>query len=158
MEETWNGERPRESMWMSLAEKHSNGYMEHDEATSCSKARSPMEWYIHEPTHKTFDPKFGLSTRNARTKMEQKLRASQLITSPTWTKPIGKHQSLTLLMILNDTGRCPPGSDLSWLPFVPPGFALRYDTTSTLLAPFLPSFAPERVKLQTPFWDFWIYA
>lgn len=37
--------------------------------TSCSQAGTPMERYGHPPTHRTFNPKFVLSTENAGTKL-----------------------------------------------------------------------------------------
>ena len=46
-----------------------------EEATCYSQEGFPVEGYKHQPTHKTLDPKFFLSKRNARAKMEQRLRA-----------------------------------------------------------------------------------
>ena len=39
--------------------------MEPEEVTSSSQAGTPVEQWRHQPTHKTFNPKFILSTRNA---------------------------------------------------------------------------------------------
>jgi len=39
--------------------------MEPDEFTSCSQAETLVEGQRHQPTHKTFNPKSILSTRNA---------------------------------------------------------------------------------------------
>jgi hypothetical protein len=50
------------------------GAMEPEEVTSCSLAGTPVEQYRHQPTHKNFNPKFILSTRNIGTGDEQRLR------------------------------------------------------------------------------------
>jgi hypothetical protein len=59
-------------MGVTLAMTHSSGDAETEEATSCSKAGTPVELSGHKPTHKTIDPKFILSTRNAGTGNEQR--------------------------------------------------------------------------------------
>jgi hypothetical protein len=46
---------------------HNIGDMKSESATSCSQPGAPVEKYRHQPTHKTFKPKFSLSTRNAGT-------------------------------------------------------------------------------------------
>jgi hypothetical protein len=43
---------------------HSIEDMEPEEATSCIQAGTLVEPQRHQPTHKTFNPKFILSTRN----------------------------------------------------------------------------------------------
>ena len=48
-----------------LAVTYYIGDMELDVATSYSWARTPVEQQRHQPTHKTFNTKFILSTRNA---------------------------------------------------------------------------------------------
>ena len=53
------------SIGMTLAETHSSGDTEHKETSSYSQAGTPVEQQGHQPTHKTFHPKFILSTRNA---------------------------------------------------------------------------------------------
>ena len=62
--ETWDKGGGQESMGVSLAVTHSIGNVGPEEATSCSQARSLMEQQGHQPTHKTFHPKFVLSRRN----------------------------------------------------------------------------------------------
>jgi hypothetical protein len=52
---------------VTLAVTYSIEDMEPPEAISCSKAETPMEQERHQYTHKTFDLKFILSTRNAET-------------------------------------------------------------------------------------------
>jgi hypothetical protein len=49
-------------MGVTLSVTHSTGDMEPEEGTSCRQVGTPMEWY--QPTHKTFNSKFILSTRN----------------------------------------------------------------------------------------------
>jgi hypothetical protein len=53
---------------MSLAVTQSIEDLESEEVTSFSQARTSMEEYGHQPTHKTFYPKCILSTRNAERK------------------------------------------------------------------------------------------
>ena len=65
--ETWDKGGTQESMGVTLAVTHSIGDMEPEEATSFSQAATPVERQRHQPTHKTFNPKFILSTRNADT-------------------------------------------------------------------------------------------
>jgi hypothetical protein len=43
MIETWNREGSQESMWGTLAEKHSNVDMEPEEATSCTQVGPSVE-------------------------------------------------------------------------------------------------------------------
>ena len=53
-------------MEVSLAVTHNIRYMELEEViTSCSQGGTPMERFGQLPTHKTFNPKFILSIRNA---------------------------------------------------------------------------------------------
>ena len=49
---------------VTLAVTHYIGDVEPEETTSC-QAGAPVEQWRHQPTHKTFNPKFILSTRNA---------------------------------------------------------------------------------------------
>jgi hypothetical protein len=44
MPEAWDERGFQESMGVTLAETHSIGDMEHEEAISCSKAGIPVEW------------------------------------------------------------------------------------------------------------------
>ena len=67
MAETWDRAGTQESMGVTLAVTHSIGDMEHEEAISCCQAGTPVERQRHQLTHKTFDPKFIPSTRNAGT-------------------------------------------------------------------------------------------
>jgi hypothetical protein len=46
---------------------HNTGNTEPEEATPYIQAGTPMEQQGHKPIHKTFNPKFILSTRNAGT-------------------------------------------------------------------------------------------
>jgi hypothetical protein len=52
-------------MGMSLAVTHSIRSMKPEEADSCSQSGTPMEQWRNQPTRKTFEPKFVLSTSNA---------------------------------------------------------------------------------------------
>ena len=52
-------------MGVTLALTHYIGDMEPKMAISFSQAGTPVEQQRHQPTHKTFIPKFILSTRNA---------------------------------------------------------------------------------------------
>ena len=54
-------------MRVTLAMTHNVKDMEPEEATSYSQAVTPMEQQGHQPTHKTFNQKFIVSTRNAET-------------------------------------------------------------------------------------------
>jgi hypothetical protein len=65
--EIWDRGGTQESMGMILVETHGSGNMESEETTSCSQAGTPAEPLGHQPTHKTFGPKFILSTRNSGT-------------------------------------------------------------------------------------------
>ena len=56
--ETWDKEGTQESMGVTLAVTHSIGDMEPEEASSCNHAGTPVEQKGHQPTQKTFDPKF----------------------------------------------------------------------------------------------------
>jgi hypothetical protein len=60
-------------MGVILAETSSSKDMELEVATSCSQAGPQVKGLGHQPTHKTFNPKIFLSTRNEGTKMEQRL-------------------------------------------------------------------------------------
>jgi hypothetical protein len=72
--EAWDKESVQESMRVSLAVTHYTGDMEPEEVTSYIQAGTPVEPLRYQPTHKTFNPKFILSTRNAGTwEMEQRL-------------------------------------------------------------------------------------
>ena len=66
-------------MRLILAMTHNVGDMEPKAATSCSQAGTPMEQGRHQPTHKTFNPKFILSTRSTGTEdgAETKRMANQ---------------------------------------------------------------------------------
>lgn len=85
---------------VTLARLPAVGDMHPEVATSCGQGELPVD-KRHRFTHKTLNPKFVLPTRNIGTKTEQRLREW-----PTngWqqlkTHPMGKHHSLTLLMIL----------------------------------------------------------
>jgi hypothetical protein len=52
-------------MEVKLVVTHSIRDVEPGEAASWGQARTPVEGLGHQPTQKTFDPKFILSTRNA---------------------------------------------------------------------------------------------
>ena len=65
MTETHSNGNPQESMGVTLSVTQNTEEMESKKATSYSQAGTPMELQRHQPTHKTFDPKFILSTRNA---------------------------------------------------------------------------------------------
>ena len=54
-------------MRVTLAETHSNGDMESEEATTCNQAGTPEDQQGLQPTHQTFDLQFVLPTRNAGT-------------------------------------------------------------------------------------------
>jgi hypothetical protein len=84
-------------MGVFLSMTHNIGNTEPEVASSCSHAGNPAERGRHQPPHKTFKPKFILCTRNAGTGdgAETDGRAKQFE-----THPMGKHQSLTLLVIL----------------------------------------------------------
>lgn len=56
--ETWDKGGPQESVVVILAVTQSTGDMEPEEVTSWSQAGIPMEQQGHQPTHKTFNPKF----------------------------------------------------------------------------------------------------
>lgn len=77
--ETWDKEGGQESMGVSLAVTHSLGYMEPEEATSCSNTGTSMERSGYQPTYKTFNPLFTLSTREAgkRNRAETDLMANE---------------------------------------------------------------------------------
>lgn len=51
-------------MGMTLAEVPNRGDMEPEVITSCSQVGLLVERGGHQPTHKTFDPKFVLPTRS----------------------------------------------------------------------------------------------
>jgi hypothetical protein len=85
---------------VTLAVTHSIENIEPEEATSCRQAGTSVDQQGHQPTHKPFDPKFIPSTRNAGWgEGEQRLREWPA-NNPLENHPMGKHQSLTLLMIL----------------------------------------------------------
>jgi hypothetical protein len=88
-------------MEVSFAETQRSGDMESEKANSCSQAGTPVELSGHQPAHKTFYPKCILSTRNASTghgaETEGMTKQYQVQLE---THPMGKHQSLTLSMIL----------------------------------------------------------
>jgi hypothetical protein len=64
MPETWDEGGSQESMMVTLAENHSSGDMKPEEAISCCHAGTLLK---HLPTHKIFNSKFILPTRNAGT-------------------------------------------------------------------------------------------
>jgi hypothetical protein len=86
-------------MWVTLAKMPNSGDMESEETTSSSQMGSWVEEWGHQPTYKVFYPKLVLSKRNAGTKMETKGMADQWL-AHFETLPMGRHQSLTLLMML----------------------------------------------------------
>jgi hypothetical protein len=59
-------------MWVTLAKMPNSWDMQPVEATFCSQAGSQVEKKEQHLTHKSFNPKFVLSKRNAETKMEQR--------------------------------------------------------------------------------------
>ena len=65
--ETWSKGESQESVKVTLAVTLYIGSMEPEEATSCSQTGTLLETQRHQPTYKTFNPKFILSTRNAGT-------------------------------------------------------------------------------------------
>jgi hypothetical protein len=77
---------------------HNFGDIEPEEATSCSQAGSPEEWWRHQPTHNIFNPKFILSTSNIALGMEQGLREWP-ITGPTWDT---SHEQAPIPDTIND--------------------------------------------------------
>jgi hypothetical protein len=87
-------------MGVTLAVTHYIEDVEPEEATSCSQAGTPGEQWRHKPTYKTFNPKCILSTSNAGTGegAETEGMANQQL-AQLETDPMGKPQSLTLLMI-----------------------------------------------------------
>jgi hypothetical protein len=93
-------------MRVTLAVTHSLGDMEPEEDTSCSQVGTPVERQGHQPTYKTFHPKCIQSTRNVGMEdgAETDRMANQQLAQPE-THSMGKHQSLTLLMILCYTCR-----------------------------------------------------
>jgi hypothetical protein len=68
-----------------------------EEATCYSQEGFPVEGYKHQPTHKTLDPKFFLSKRNAG--MEQKLNERPTNNQPNLRSILWASTSLILLMI-----------------------------------------------------------
>lgn len=60
----------------------------------------------HQHTHKTFDPNFALSERDAGTKMEQRLKE--------WPANNCRYQSLTMLMILCYAYKEEPSTTVFW--------------------------------------------
>ena len=58
-------EVPKNQLGRGILSFDSIGGMEPKEPTTCTVAGSPMEQWGHQSTHKTFNPKFILSTRNA---------------------------------------------------------------------------------------------
>jgi hypothetical protein len=62
--EIWDKEDVQESMGVTLAVTHCIRDKEPQGATSCSQAGTQVEQYEHQPNHKTFNPKFILSTRS----------------------------------------------------------------------------------------------
>jgi hypothetical protein len=59
-------------MLMTLVKLFNSGGMEHEKVTSYSQTGSRVEGQRHHPTHKTFDPNFVLSKRNAGTRMDKR--------------------------------------------------------------------------------------
>jgi hypothetical protein len=62
--ETWYRGSTQESIGVALAVTHSIGDMEPEVATSYIQAETTVEQKGHHPTHRTFNLKFMLSTRN----------------------------------------------------------------------------------------------
>ena len=62
MTETWDKGGTQESMGVTLAVTDYIRDMEPEETTSCRQAQTPVEF---QSTHKTYNPKCILSTRNA---------------------------------------------------------------------------------------------
>lgn len=82
------GEAPR-SLRVTLAEIPSSGDSKPEVATSCNQVGASEEEQRHQCTHKIFNPKFVLPTRNAGAKMEQRLREQ---TTNNW--PCSKMENL----------------------------------------------------------------
>ena len=60
----WDKGGTQESMWVTLAMIHQIGDKEPEEATYYIQIGTPVETQKHQPTHKTFNLKFILSTSN----------------------------------------------------------------------------------------------
>ena len=62
---TWEEKDPKDFMGVMLADTPSSWEIEPEEVTYCSQAEPPVKQYEYNPTHKTFDPIFILSIKNA---------------------------------------------------------------------------------------------
>jgi hypothetical protein len=63
--ETWSKGFTQESMLVTLAVTHYIEDMEPEEVSSCNQTEIPLQLSRHKPIHKTFNPRFIQSTRNA---------------------------------------------------------------------------------------------
>jgi len=74
--ETWNEEGSQESMWVTFAKMPYSVDMEFEETTFSSQTQTvpPVRRWGHQPTYKTFGPKFFPSKGNAGTKVGQTLK------------------------------------------------------------------------------------
>jgi hypothetical protein len=73
--------------------------MEPEVATFCSQNEFPVERVGHQPTHKTFDPKFVLPIRCKDKDGEENEGMANQLLAQLETHPMGENQPLTLLMI-----------------------------------------------------------
>lgn len=83
--EIWNKWGIQESVGLALLVTH---YIEDavpEESTVCSQTVTTVEWYSHQPTHKTSYPNFFLFPRNARTEERNRdWRNGHPISVPGW--------------------------------------------------------------------------
>jgi hypothetical protein len=112
-------------MGVTLAVTHSIGDIKPKEAISCGEAGTSVELQRYQHTHKTFNPKCILSTRNAGIGDGAETEG---IVNQLETYPIYKHQSLTLLMIL--CYACSQGSSMAVPERLDPAPDLDADTHS----------------------------
>jgi hypothetical protein len=99
--ETWDKGGSQNSIRVTLAVTHYIGDMEPEKATSCSQKGTPVELQRYQPTHKTLNTKFILSTSNAGSGEGEETEGMvnhQL--AQLETHAMDNHQSLTVLMIL----------------------------------------------------------
>jgi hypothetical protein len=71
--EIWNVGSSKESVAMTLKERHNSWDTEPEEAHSSSQVSLPFKRHCRQPTHKICFPSLLLSTRNAGAKTEQRL-------------------------------------------------------------------------------------